>query len=235
MTVTASGFAGRVVRRVGLSDSNRPPPALGTRSLWVALSIVGLSAAGVVCACNGDAEGHEGQDVAVDTVGSDDSGSPDQGADVPSDGAAGGADALVADGGGDTSDESGDDCPRDRLAWGRGGELMLPGTDCQSCHTEGGSAVSVFTVSGTVFVGPDCPQPVAGATVDLVDGEGTEVAMVSNEEGNFFSAEPLAPPFHVSVTSGDTTVDMITAFQNGSCNSCHQEGSTLGFVWVAEP
>jgi hypothetical protein len=189
----------------------------------------------VLLACNGDDEGGEAEDAAVDTVGSDDSGRPDQGTDAPSDGGADGADASVGDGGADISDESGGDCPTDRLAWGRGGEFMLPGTDCQSCHSEGGSAVSVFTVSGTVFVGPDCPQPVAGATVDLVDSEGTEAALLSNEEGNFFTLEPFAPPFHVSVTLGDTTTDMITSFQNGSCNSCHAEGSSLGFVWVAEP
>lgn len=111
---------------------------------------------------------------------------------------------------------------------------MLPGTDCIDCHRERGSATSVYTVAGTVFARPDCPIPVADATVRVVDSEGKSAAMISNGEGNFFSEEALVPPLTFTVEVAGVTNTMLYPVDSGSCGRCHAPDSDLGFVFVAD-
>jgi len=147
------------------------------------------------------------------------------------------ASALLA-GAGCAEEEDGDDemaCDSDELDWGRGGEFMLPGTDCVECHRPGASAPdSVFTVAGTVFVSPACPTPVAGATIRISDVRGRSAALISNEVGNFFTPADLMPPYRFSVEFGDAPARMEYAVESGSCNRCHALDSRLGLVPVDE-
>jgi len=123
-------------------------------------------------------------------------------------------------------------CPTDQLAWGRGGELMLPGTDCMACHREGGRATdSVFTAAGTVFRGPTCPEGLQGAVVTVEDAEGTTVDMTTNAIGNFFTSLPLSPPLQVSVDVAGETVMMSGTPGTGACGSCHELDRGAGLIW----
>jgi hypothetical protein len=126
----------------------------------------------------------------------------------------------------------GETCDADRLQWGLGGGLMLPGTDCLDCHRVGGSADdSVYTIAGTVLASATCPQGVEGAEVYVVDDAGTEVMLLTNAVGNFYTDEALVPPFRTRVVLGGVETPMFTPFRNGSCAACHYEGSRLGFVY----
>jgi hypothetical protein len=129
-------------------------------------------------------------------------------------------------------DENGDmACDSDELDWGRGGEFMLPGTDCIECHRPGANAPeSVFTVAGTVFVAPTCPTPVEGAIIRISDARGRSAALIANEVGNFFTAADLRPPFQFSVEYGHDAARMEYAVDSGSCNRCHALDSRLGLV-----
>jgi hypothetical protein len=123
-----------------------------------------------------------------------------------------------------------DDCPRTELDWGYGGGHMLPGSDCLDCH-DGSEAMSAFTIGGTVFESATCPSGVEGATVHLEDvNSGATLELTTNEMGNFYSDEALAGPFWISVEKDGATATMEDP-GSGSCNSCHREGSTTGFVW----
>lgn len=100
---------------------------------------------------------------------------------------------------------------------------MLPGTDCLSCHREGGSAAdSPLSVAGTVFATAQCPDAADGVHVHVRDAEGTERALPTNEVGNFFTAEPLAMPLTVWITRGDAVLEKPMSTSSGDCNGCHQ-------------
>jgi hypothetical protein len=129
-----------------------------------------------------------------------------------------------------TFDVAPEECSLEAPEWGHGGELMLPGTDCISCHQEGGAAAdSPFTVAGTVFASGDCPEPVQGAVVHLVDADGVALALSVNEAGNFFSSEPLTMPLEVSVEYQGSQVHKPVPLSVGSCNMCHQPDG-VGYV-----
>jgi hypothetical protein len=133
---------------------------------------------------------------------------------------------------GDAPDAPGGSCDADRLQWGLGGGLMLPGTDCLSCHRVGGSADdSVYSVAGTVFVDATCPEGVERAEVRVFDAGGREITLLTNAVGNFYTDEVLTPPLRTSVVVGGVETVMRTPFTNGSCAACHSEGSRLGFVY----
>ena len=113
--------------------------------------------------------------------------------------------------------------------WGLGGARMLPGTDCLSCHVEGGPAAPL-SVGGTVFRTNLCPEPVEGAVVRVADRLGVTLELVSNEVGNFHATEPLALPLSVSVEA-DGVLRVMSSPAAGSCGACH-DGGVEGAVWV---
>jgi len=92
------------------------------------------------------------------------------------------------------------------------GPLMAPGQDCLSCHD--GRGAPAFSAAGT-WAGP-------GATVTLTDSAQKVVTLVTNQVGNFYTAEPLAFPITVSV-DGRTMPDPAGY---GGCNRCHGSGGT---------
>lgn len=133
------------------------------------------------------------------------------------------------------SDADGDEpfpCDVDDFQTWPEGELHLPGSDCLSCHQVRGETDTVYSVAGTVFAGPACPQGLAGVTVFVFDALGTSIELHSNEAGNFFTAEPLRWPFYFSVEINGVRRNMTYNTPNGSCNSCHLLEST-GLVWAA--
>ena len=152
----------------------------------------------------------------------------------------GGTDSSAAsvtggDGAADASSDATDVPTCDRVApvIGRGGEFMLPGSDCLTCHRTGGAATTVFTVAGTVFASTSCADPLAGATVKVVDMGGVLHSLTTNEEGNFFTTETIPFPVSVSVEHGTHVAVMASAPPTGSCGHCHTTpvpGRTLGFV-----
>lgn len=97
------------------------------------------------------------------------------------------------------------------------GGLSLPGSVCESCHSEGELSLSV---SGTVWTDLDGGAPLPGATVRVEDAAGEQLELSSNAAGNFASSVELVPPLRVEVESAEGTM-MMDAAQRGSCNGCH--------------
>lgn len=113
---------------------------------------------------------------------------------------------------------------------------MTPGQDCMQCHTANGLASArVWTVAGTVYADP-LAEPDGGllnAQILVMDHVGTQLTLLSNEAGNFYTAEPLVPPIQVEAQWGDHRMRMVeppTAVQpcatcppavSFSCNACH--------------
>jgi hypothetical protein len=60
-----------------------------------------------------------------------------------------------------------------------------------------------------------------GVTVVLRDEDGKEVRLVSNEAGNFFTAEPLRGSLDVTLEHQGRSRKMPDRAPAGSCNFCH--------------
>jgi len=91
----------------------------------------------------------------------------------------------------------------------------------QGCHNHG------FTLAGTLFNGA---APVIGASVTVVDANGTTFDMVTQRNGNFYSKTAVTFPVTVTASSCPDVKPMVgsIAAGNGGCNKsgCHAGGAT---------
>ncbi len=111
---------------------------------------------------------------------------------------------------------------------------MLPGRQCQSCHSQGGEAGRfVWTAAGTVYARPDsaCNHcGLEGVQVDLLDcHDQVLMTLVTNGSGNFFTADPIgAPLFRVRLSKDGHCQQMHNLQPTGACAGCHYPGSDAG-------
>ena len=116
-------------------------------------------------------------------------------------------------------------CDQPQTAMGDGHHN--PGDDCLMCHHQGGMAPP-YTFAGTLFGSSGGAQPIAGATIHLIDAMGTDVVVVSAANGNFWSTDLVVPPVLAFASSCPTVVPMIAPINttDGSCNTsgCHTSG-----------
>ena len=108
-----------------------------------------------------------------------------------------------------------------------------PGMDCMdSCHNHG------FTAAGTLYTDSGGGTIVSGATVTVVDSVGNVYDMVSQTNGNFYTAFAIFPPLTMYVSQCPTITMMttqLTTEAQGGCNqtgACHASGSTQGRVYL---
>lgn len=144
---------------------------------------------------------------------------------------------------GDDEDEDGelvaqvsnDECVSG-LKWVGGDEEspnMHPGGDCMGCHESSGEGPT-FAIAGTVFELLDEPDECfgfEGATIEIVDAEGREFSLPTNEAGNFYLAEsdgPIAMPYRASVVVDGAKRDMISMQASGNCSTCHSASGAQG-------
>jgi hypothetical protein len=208
------------------SDAASSPSGTGAEVIGAEVMVAEVIQAG------DDVAGEDTAEVAPEDVSAPSDASPPADAGATDTGPAG-ADAANEDTGAPA-------CVRTKPRWGLGEGLMLPGTACNTCHSDGESAKDhPFVVAGTVFVGPECLEPVVGAVVSLESSDGSTTALVANEAGNFYVADapPGSPgpntltpgPWSVSVALGDRVATMMAPVFNGDCNSCHQPGAA-GYI-----
>lgn len=119
------------------------------------------------------------------------------------------------------------DMPSGRVALvgggnGNGNPLMSPGQNCLACHD--GRGATSFTAAGTVYPTVDAAvnQGVSGVTVRFKDASGAVVKeLVSNDVGNFYTADPLPTGAYVEVQQGEVIRQMSRQLPDGACNRCH--------------
>lgn len=111
-----------------------------------------------------------------------------------------------------------------------------PGMPCLDCHNgqQQDLGANIYKLAGTVFQDREGTIPKVGATVIIIDGEGTVVKLPTQQNGNFYTAAQLVPPYNTLVSQCGAPVEnlpMITNFVDGDCNSCHSGPATEpGFV-----
>ena len=102
-----------------------------------------------------------------------------------------------------------------------------PGMACltSGCHANGGGPA--FTVAGTVFVNETTATPAPGATVVVVDGDGTRFELVTAQNGNFWTNQPMVFPILVKASQCPHDNPMISLSQTGDCNAGNCHGPTF--------
>jgi hypothetical protein len=102
-----------------------------------------------------------------------------------------------------------------------------PGEDCLMCHYQGGGGPP-FTFGGTLFADSGGSQPVAGATIHLIDANGTDILVTSQTNGNFWSVDLVTFPVIAFGSLCPDVLPMVTPVRDtdGSCNKsgCHTSG-----------
>ena len=104
-----------------------------------------------------------------------------------------------------------------------------PGEDCLMCHHQGGmDGAPPFTFAGTLFDSTGGGSPVAGATVHVIDALGTDVAVLTGTNGNFYTLELVTYPVVAFASLCPDVRPMLApiADGDGSCNhaGCHTAG-----------
>jgi hypothetical protein len=119
---------------------------------------------------------------------------------------------------------------RDQVTTGNTNGHHNAGMDCMdSCHDHG------FTIAGTLYSDAAGTQIVSGATISVYDAFGNEFDVVSQTNGNFYTAFALEQPLTIFASECPTIQMMsmqITADAQTGCNqtSCHASNASPGRV-----
>jgi hypothetical protein len=103
------------------------------------------------------------------------------------------------------------------------------GQDCLTCHATGQNPLLRWTVAGTLWQDTFGTTPRGGATVTIVDGKGLTISLVTDVEGNFYTAQAVTFPLSVSASGCPSTKAMVGKPPQGSCNTsgCHDAGRPI--------
>lgn len=101
-----------------------------------------------------------------------------------------------------------------------------PGQDCLGCH-QNLVATKKWTVAGTLFASLSSSTPLRGATLEVIDANGTVLRLPTYDNGNFYTATPVVFPVTVRASDCPTGISMVGAAPQGSCNTCHGAGSHI--------
>lgn len=125
------------------------------------------------------------------------------------------------------------------------GPEMLPGANCQACHTAGiiddienddddegesdeESEDDVWSFAGTLYADRYGSEPLQGATIRVTDAEGSVHEVTTNRVGNFYSDAALVFPIFAEVEKDGEIVSMAPSQTTGACNSCHNCSGQAG-------
>jgi hypothetical protein len=141
---------------------------------------------------------------------------PGQGIDVP-------------DGGDPGADAAETACVPEVLGVGNGNHN--PGTACMTCHAAGGDGPT-WVLAGTAFTSAAGTAPMVGATIVVLDANGTRFELPTATNGNFWTQQTIAFPVTVEASQCPDSLAMVAQSASGDCNSagCHSVGSSSGRI-----
>jgi hypothetical protein len=104
-----------------------------------------------------------------------------------------------------------------------------PGSDCLTCHHQGGAA-SPYTFAGTLYDATGA-KPLGGATIYLQDSAGNIATAITHPSGNFFTAEGFVSyPAKAFASLCPSVIEMIAPVDEVTGASCNTSGChTAGF------
>lgn len=99
------------------------------------------------------------------------------------------------------------------------------GANCLGCHN--GNGAPLWTAAGTLY--SSSGAALAGATVTIVDATGKSIAIVTAQNGNFWTSEAVKAPLRVKASRCPSVASM-SATASGACNSCHTSTGSPGRI-----
>jgi hypothetical protein len=100
------------------------------------------------------------------------------------------------------------------------------GANCLGCHTGAGGA-PLWTAAGTLY--SSSGAALSGATITIVDATGKSIAIVTAQNGNFWTSEAMKAPLRVKASRCPSVASM-SAPASGACNSCHTSTGSPGRI-----
>jgi hypothetical protein len=96
------------------------------------------------------------------------------------------------------------------------------GADCAQCHDSLGASRR-WTIAGTLYASAAGGSAVGGATIEIVDANGTKLDLHTYANGNFYTTQVVKFPLHVRASKCPGSEKMVAAAGAGSCNAsgCH--------------
>lgn len=97
------------------------------------------------------------------------------------------------------------------------------GQNCVACHN--GASAPLFTLAGTLEQAAG--GAMSGGTITIVDANGVSLDVVSQQNGNFYTAQTLAFPVTLTASACPTTTSMVSKASAGGCatSGCHVSGA----------
>lgn len=99
------------------------------------------------------------------------------------------------------------------------------GLDCLTCHDGNTLGAPTWTIAGTLYDSAAGTNPVSAATILVTDANGVELKLITADNGNFYTSEPVTFPLTVGASKCPDTKFMTGTPQVGACNSCHTGGA----------
>lgn len=121
----------------------------------------------------------------------------------------------------DAANGSGNNLPCKNATTPNGDGHHYAGMDCMNgCHNHS------FTLAGTLFTTETGNQPIAGATITIVDSNNQTIDIVTAQNGNFYTRQAIAFPVLTFASQCPSAVKMTAAvaMSGRGCNSCHVIG-----------
>ncbi len=121
----------------------------------------------------------------------------------------------------DAANGSGNNLPCENATTPNGDGHHYAGMDClNGCHNHG------FTLAGTLFTSATGNQPVAGATITVVDSNNQTFKLVTAQNGNFYTKSAIAFPVLTLASQCPSAAQMNAAVATSGrgCNGCHVIG-----------
>jgi hypothetical protein len=108
------------------------------------------------------------------------------------------------------------------------------GENCMDCHDDNtADGAPTFTIGGTLYNGPSGVEPVPNATILIIDADGREFRLPTQQNGNFYTSAPVKLPVRSAASQCPKTKPML-AVSLGNCNSagCHSKTGGAGRVYL---
>ena len=103
-----------------------------------------------------------------------------------------------------------------------------PGEDCAPCHASMSEDLK-FRVSGTLYTTAAGDAPAPGVTIVFKDADGVAYRLVTHDNGNFFTVDPVAFPITPRASRCPDNQEMPMTTMAGNCNNCHYAGQRIYF------
>tara|TARA_R110002096_G_scaffold250980_1_gene443578 strand:+ start:14720 stop:15286 length:567 start_codon:yes stop_codon:yes gene_type:complete len=101
-----------------------------------------------------------------------------------------------------------------------------PGQSCivAGCHDGNTQDAPLWTLAGTAYTDINGTTPLAGGTILYTDANNAEIKIITDTNGNFYTAQTILFPIQVAGSRCPNTLPMVAAVADAAMANCNQGG-----------